>query len=742
MLFLSVLQLATAQIAPAPILEEVVVTARRQNDDSSNVPVSVEIIGSSNLQGSGIFYASDIASLTASVTISSIFGSSAPQIYLRGVGSNDVNPSANPGIAAYQNETYLASPLGQNLAAFDLDRVEILRGPQGTLFGRNATGGTLIFHTNQPDMNQGGSVSATFGSFGQHAVETSLDTGLLGSFRARFAGFIRKTDGWTKNTANGQLGNDQDAAGGRLTVVGDVLSDWTANLTVDYSVDRSGMTAHSGIGLFEPPNPLSPAPPGALPKPCTEAKVQQGVCANILGYVYGSDPYKQAYDRVGQEYLDVGGASLTLARSGSIDFRSITSYRDARRDVKEDTDASPLSIVALDFDNKSSAFTQEFLLNSNRNELDRSTWQAGAFLLNEKLSTVNRFETLGTLRNFGVAFIPDPVFFAFGPFRLTQRYTQSVQSAALFGEVGYTATAKLTLTAGARVTHETGEFNTETRFAEVIANPVLAPRRAGKVTTDALTWRIAALYKFGESRSAYATISRGFKSGGFNGGALFSSDTIGPLDPEFVIAYETGVKWAFSRALSGEISLFNNDYNGLQDFTLRATPPPSRQVLDSADAQMSGFDASLRAILPLGFTARASVAALRTQYTDYTDANGVDRSGNRLPVSPSTSTNFALEWKGQISSRLIASARLVYDQRSKIFFDNTNSPLLSSPSSQTIAVLLSLEDRDRVWRLDLSGQNLTDEQTVVATLNIANYGFIQQTYAPPRSFQIALTRTF
>ena len=740
MLILSVLQLATAQVTPpTQSLEVIVVTARRQSDDSATIPASIEVIGRADLQKSGINNASDIGDLSAAVTIASIFGSSAPQIYVRGVGSNDVNPSANPGIATYQNDVFLASPLGQNLALFDLDRVEILRGPQGTLFGRNATGGTLIFHTRQPSAQYSSDVMLRVGSFGQRDLEATLNTGDIGQFRGRFAGFIRKSDGWTKNLATGTKANGVDGAGGRFTLNGDVAAHWDIGVIADYAVDRSGMTAHSGVGLFEPADPLAPAPPGTPPRPCDGARVRQGVCANALGYIYSKNPYIQSYDRDDREYLDVGGLSLKLTRTGAVNFRAITSYRGARREVREDTDASPFSLVALDFNNSSDAFTQEFLINSQR---ENFSWRAGAFSLNEKLSTTNRFETLGTLRTLGVSFIPDPNLFVFGPFRLNQSYRQVVRSAAIFADGDYEATSTLTLTAGARLTHETGAFTTETLFDEALSNPILSPRRRAKVSTNAISWRLASRYEFALGRSLYGSVSRGFKSGGFNGGALFPSDTIGPLSPEFVITYETGVKWRFSPNLSGEIAAFHNDYENLQDFTLRATPPPARQILDSADAKMSGVDASLRAILPFGFSTRISISLLNAKYINFTDANGVDRSGNRIPISPRVSSNYSLQWKGHLSQRFLGYAQITYDQRSQIFFDNTNNPLLSSPASQTLAASVSLEDKASNWQFEVSGRNLTNERVLVAALSIANYGFIQQTFGPPRAVQVTLSKGF
>ena len=266
--------------------------------------------------------------------------------------------------------------------------------------------------------------------------------------------------------------------------------------------------------------------------------------------------------------------------------------------------------------------------------------------------------------------------------------------------------------------------------------------RRGRLSNQALSWRLAARYQLDVGTRAFASVSRGFKSGGFNGGALFVSDDIGPRDPEFVTAYEAGVTWRFSPRLEAQAAVFHNEYKGLQGFTLRAAPPPTRQILDSANARMSGLDVSARAILPYGFSTQLSVAFLEAKYVDFVDANKINRSGNRLPASPQVSSNVSLNWTGAMSARLTGSARLTLDQRSKIFFDNTNNPLIGSPSSQTLAAAFRVEDMSSGWQFEVSGRNLLNEHNVAAALNIAEYGFIQQTYAPPRSVQATVTKAF
>ena len=730
------------QIAPAAqvqTLDEVIVTARRSQSPVEDVPGSVEALDKAAVNQPGLFQASDLAGLSASLTERSIFGSSAPQFFIRGIGSNDVNPSANPGVAVYLDQAFVSSPLAQNVALFDLSGAEILKGPQGTLFGRNSTGGALIFKTNPPGATPGLDVSATVGSFGLQAYEVAADTGRLGPILARVAAVYRTSDGYTANSLTGGDENGIETFAIRLRADTDTGGPWSAGLLVDYANDRSAMTAHEGLGLFAPEGFAVPPPTGPVFLPCAPPRVLAGECLNLLGYRYSADPYSEGFDRDSREYLDTGGAVLTLKRAGPIDATSITSWRFADRDVREDTDASPLDLVSLDFDNSSRVFTQEFLFGGRVNGFD---WRAGAFGVDETLETTNRFSTLGALRAAGVGFIDDPFLFAFGPFRLRQTYALDTRSVAVFAETDFSATDRLILTAGVRATRERTSFETETRFEEVTANPVLSPRRSGRQTDDAVSWRLAARYALTPHRVAYASVNRGFKSGSFNGGALFPTDTIGPVAPEFVTAWEAGSTWRFTPGLAVNAAAFFYDYTDLQDFTLRATPPPARQVLDSADAEMKGIDLTLRAVLPWNANLRLSTSWLDATFTDFVDANGVDRSGNRLTASPEFSAVAALSWRGAVAGDWTLGADLGVNYRSAIFFDNTNDPLLESDARTMVDAALTLGHSRSGLSATLAVRNLTDEVVVADALPITNYGFIQRTFAPPRAILFTVKSAF
>jgi iron complex outermembrane recepter protein len=725
------------QVDDEKILDAIIVSATREATLDAKTSVSVEKIDGEDLQRRGVLRASQLANESASVTYRAIFGASAPQFFIRGIGNNDINPNANPGIAVYLGDSFVASPLAQNLLLFDLESAEVLKGPQGTLFGRNATGGALVFNPRKPGAERGANAMLEVDNFGLRATEFAADSGQMGAIAARFAANARESDGFVRNTLTGGHENDEEANAGRVSVVFQGEQALRGSLMLDWTRNRAGMRAHQGLGLLEPAGFANPSAPTLIP--CAIERVLAGTCVNLLGYRYTSDPYSEGYDRNDREHVDSHGLSLVFDLDAEVRFRAITSYRKAARDVREDTDASPLNIVALDFINDSEALSQE--LRWGR-DFAHGKWQLGFFGLAEKLETLNRFDTLGGLRALGVPFIADPAQFFRGPFRLDQRYTQRTRSFAAFAEADWALGARWIATTGLRLTRESNRFGTETRFNEVINQPILSPLRESANTDSAASWRTALRYQFSDHQSIYVSANRAFKSGYFNGGALFPFDAIGPVAPEFLNAFETGAKWRFMPNFETQVTAFYYRYNGLQDFTLRPSPPPTRQVLDSADAHVKGIEVNARALLPHGFKARLAYTFLDTQFVDFLDANGVDRSGNRLTASPRHTALAGLDWQGESSSNWRWDAGIQLHARSLIYFDNTNSVLLASAGRTLLHGSVGLSRIDTGTTLRLTVRNVGDRKVLLDALNLAEYGFLQQTYDSPRQIAVSLSQSF
>lgn len=714
-------------------LETITVTADRFASVDSLKSISIDTIDADALSNASITRASDLSALSAALTVRSIFGSSAPQFFIRGIGSNDINPSANPGIAIYQDEAFIASPLGQNLDLFDLVSVSVLKGPQGTLFGRNATGGAIITQTRSPGENAGGYAQVSIGERDFKEVEVAYDLGRQGPLALRLAGMSRNSDGATINTISGDRVNGLDEWGVRLRADLKLPGRWSADVTIGWVADRSDMTAHQGLGLFAPES----LAPGGAPQLCDPSRISTGTCVNILGYAYSSDPYEGAYDRPTQEMLDVGHGSLVISRDGPVRFKSVTTFRMADREIFEDADASPLSIANLDFLNQNEAVTQEL---NFKGRIGNVSWTSGLFFLGEQLETTNRYDNLGALRAAGVVF--SPIDFFLGPFRLQQDYVQEVQSSALYGELDWRATEVLTLSAGLRYTIEQTDFRTQTDFREDLPDTTLSPRRSGMVEDDAISWRFAGSWAFQANSSVFASASRSFRSSSFNGGALFPFDTLGPVQPEEVTALEIGMSKNWGTSLDTKISAFQYNYDGLQDFTFRPTPPPTRQVLDSADAKINGIEANMAWADPGGLSFDVGLVLLDASYTDFIDANGIDRAGARLTAAPETALRLSGQKQWALSPSLDLTLSIDADHRSNMFFDSSNSALLSSPERTLVNARLMLTQARKGWVLALEGSNLTDEIVLVDALNIAEYGLIQQTYNAPRQVFMSVTRSF
>jgi iron complex outermembrane receptor protein len=203
--------------------------------------------------------------------------------------------------------------------------------------------------------------------------------------------------------------------------------------------------------------------------------------------------------------------------------------------------------------------------------------------------------------------------------------------------------------------------------------------------------------------------------------------------PEFVTAWEAGSTWGITERLSVNAAAFYYDYSNLQDYTLRSTPPPARQVLDSADAEMRGLDLTLRTLLARDLKLRVGASWLEATYTDFVDANGVNRSGNRLTASPEFSAVANLSWQGSLGDDWTLGAELGANYRSEIFFDNTNDPLLQSDGRTLVNAAVTLGHVRTGVSATLAVRNLTDEVVVSDALPITNYGFIQRTLEPPRA---------
>ena len=600
---------------------DIVVTAQRREQSLLQVPLAISALGGETLQNKGISDSASLATAVPNLQVSSPYGNTQPNFSLRGISvANEYNSNQASPVGVYIDDVYIAARTSHGMGLFDLERVEVLRGPQGTLFGRNTTGGAINFITRTPKLSgENGYAEAGYGNFdtfkAQGALEATMVEDQLG---IRVAANYEKGDGQIRNVAaGGRDANSVDTLQGRLA-----LRIKPGNGPLDIKI-----RAYAGR--------------------------DRGTQAGIHGVTGPDTPGQGFFDvnenRIGESRTDAWGvaANVALELSPEMTLTSITSYDGGKQDLQQAADGSPLDVLDINWRSNFRQFSEEVRLNY---EGDRLKLVGGGFYGWDRTITDNRF-------NIGSAIAPgvNGGFF--------QHYRQSRRSYAAFLQGDYDLTDQLVLTLGARYTWDKAKYRDG--FAYLFAGDVGGPDLplastvpcagvAGTCAYDpaaryeidgsnkALTGRAALSYTFNSGTLVYASYSRGYRSGAFNGGGYTSSVGITYIDPERVNAYEIGVKGRF---LDNKLTLsgagFYYDYSNQQVQDTR--PGPVSFLVNAPKSQVYGgeVEATFRAFP--GFVINASGGYLHASYKELT-LQGTDLSGNALPFAPRWTATAGFDW--------------------------------------------------------------------------------------------------
>ena len=689
------------------IAEEITVTAQKREDRLQDVPISVAVLTTRDLEDLDLRTSSDIGEHVTNLEIKLAFNASNATIFLRGVGLNDANTNANGTVGFYVDETYLGSPSAQVFQLFDLERVEVLRGPQGTLYGRNTTGGAINVVTKKPNGSLGGYARITAGHLDQLDFEGAFDMPLPGRLNGfRVSAVSNRRDGHTKNLYNGQDENDIDSSAARLQFRFFPRDDFSLNVKLHGGINRSGARAYQSRGLIDG--------------------------GDFLGYVDTPDPFTGSYNRDTREDLDIAGLSLSLFREKpNYSLISISSYDTSKRALRGDEDASPNQLVEIDWYNDAQQFTQELRLHYNSGR--RLDWIAGAYYLTENLDVENRFDTLRELRpQYG--FNP-----AMRVFLLRQAYQQETSSLALFGQLSLRFNDRLTFRTGLRHTTEKKDITYATSLSEPLFSVPFIDF-TGSVRHDAISGEIGLDYRLSSDSLFFASARRGFKSGGFSGGALFSNEQLVPVKPEFLHSLEAGSK---SLWLDGRLRLnataFYYSYQDLQVFNFVTTGGLSIQRLDNAsNAEVKGLECDLTVQAKPSLQLKLDFAYLDAKYKDFVLSNGSDFSGNRLVAAPRTSSRATARYSWETAKRSW-TADLALNQRGKIFLDPRNIPRIAAGNRTLLNGRLTVKSPAGRYTFSAWGKNITNEHYLVDVLDASDFGFDQLVIGDPRTYGVELS---
>jgi iron complex outermembrane recepter protein len=521
--------LAVAADASTVSLEQVVVTAQRREESAQKVGVAISVLSGDELAERGVRNVNQLQDQVPSLEVEPAFGGGQPQFRIRGVGFQDYASNNSSTVGIYVDEVAYPLPVQTQGLLFDLDRVEVLRGPQGTLYGRNTTGGAINFLSRKPTKTFETGVTVGYGSYNEKTLEAYLSGPFSEALRGRFSFATQQGGGWQHNRVTGETLGDKDISALRGQLELDATRDLKINLNAHYGQDKSDS---QGLYLF--------AAHGAQAADSDRKATGWGLkptFARDTGLAAGSKPSRDNQS---------DGVALTVNWDlDAVKLTSITSNENFRRREFSDWDGTSLAQADTYWHSDARVFSQELRLASNKPA--RFNWLGGLYYAKEKLDEKFYSDFSQSLSL---------------PTVLTQ-YSQEAETKSVFGQVDYLLADRLKVIAGLRHEKENRELqNLTTRFA---ASPVFfVPLSNRSLDTEATSGKLGLEYQWTNSSLLYGTVSRGVKSGGFTAYNTTSLAQLTPFLPETVWSYETGFKSDLSSNLRLNGALFHYDYHNQQ----------------------------------------------------------------------------------------------------------------------------------------------------------------------------------
>ena len=678
------------QGAESAVLEEVVVTARKREESLQDTPISITAFSASALEEANMVDLRDIGKYTPGMSFTSYgMGSNeAGAIFLRGIGQSDHMVTTDPGVGLYIDGVYVGRNQGAALDLLDLERVEVLRGPQGTLFGKNTIGGAVNVISRKPTGTAGGHVSLTAGEDGRLNGSVSGEMPLGEQAAVMVSVLSKQRDGVGEQIFTGSETGDEDSVSGRAQLYwhGEAAE---FSLAVDASRARQAAMPHS---FYEQAGWLGVAP-----------------CYERAGDGYAPCPpgvEGDPFDSYSLDDLDTGqdlfGVSATLEWdvSDGVVFKSITAHRDMDYLGSLEFDGAPQRIVYYRETGGSDQFSQELQLSGSRGGgLD---WIAGLYYFTEDGDNDQDNDQFGALGH-----------------RLTQVETKSY---AVFGQVTMAVTDRLSLTGGLRYTDESKDYDLVFRSLDATGaqayddagQPLyVVPPTALDDSWDAVSGTVNLSYAVAEGVMVYGTYSRGFRSGGYAARPSALS-SVGAYDPEYVDMFEIGLKaLAVEDRLRINAAIYRNDYQDYQAQVNRVGNRFDTRVLNAAEAEIDGVELELTALFSPTFRVDATFAYTDAQITKVDLDPSLEANfsaGHRLPYVSKYTFSVSPQLDLTLASGAGVLARLDYSYRDDFFGQIANSPFEREDGYALLNARIEYRNAGREWSVALYGINLADEQ--------------------------------
>lgn len=770
-------------------LQDIVVTAQKRSENVQDVPISIAAFDSVALKESAVADVAQLSKLSPNVTLDSGSfaggSSSVLSAFVRGVGQSDFAFNFDPGVGVYVDGVYLGRAVGANVGLLDVERIEVLKGPQGTLFGRNTIGGAVSIVTRSPRKDFGFTGDVTAGRFNRLDVRGVVDLPVSDSVRTSLAFGVKNRDGYMKRLGfdAGGLATegswfpikrgspDEEGAVDEWNVRGKL--DWDAtdslslSLTADYThIDSTNTpqkllrTVPEGalLGLYNTCLNTDQATLGAigLLLACSNRGPTQGSLAgaNAGGitrlpyddrFVTGSKDTSYATGPSYEKMNNYGvNATINLDLSPDVSLKSISAYRRLEWDAGSDLDGSPIQFIEIENNIRQRQFSEEVQLVGKALD-NRLDYVIGAYYFDEKATTD---DYVGVGGNFLQLYAPAAI---------------STKAYAAFTHLNFRVTDAIGITLGARYTHEkknifVGQQDVNAlnyklancfpiteacRIAVGFPDPnnpiAYAPAGRPSATFNNFAPRIGLEYHVNDDAMLFASFSKGYKTGSWTTRLTNPSATLPSFNPEKATSYEAGFKSElFARTVRFNGAFFYTQYKDIQ---LNFKESVSPTIKNAGDANIWGLEAEITFAPTARFSVQTGGGYIHARYTDNLNPSTGLTQDNRLPKTP--------EWKFVISPRyelpLPNSAAIVvradYSYTSGLFNDAENSPLLKRPSVDDLAASITYRAPGN-WELSIGGTNLLNERYLVTGESQLAGGAVYGTYSRPVEWYARLGVTF
>lgn len=725
------------QKKPGFALERIEVTARKVKESIQDTPISVAAFSGESLEQRGIVGTADLDQITPNLQFNNnavlAGNNSSSQIFIRGIGQLDPTATVDPGVGLYIDDVYMGQSLGGSMDFRDIDRVQVLRGPQGTLFGRNTIGGAILLSTTEPDHELGGTVRLGVGSDNLREAFVAVDLPISDDVLSRFT-FGKKTqDGYVKRLYDGVDLGDSNTYTFTGKIVYDAMERLKLKLQFDYTeADENGSPLvfaeiNENAAFAARQSVIAGCPGATFPPPFIPQAEDVNNDLRCANDVWNAGPYSNNGTYELESTLENFGVAFIAEYelTDDINLKSITSHRTLDWTGKRDADNTPFTILHTDYVSSGEQFSQELQLIYIGESL---TGVAGLYYFEEEIDDIVTV-ALGIRESLD-----------------SDNNLTTNDNWAAFTQWSYKVNEALSVTLGARYTEDTkGSTPDQFDYADPAAKYL--PVKLYETTFDSFTTSLSANYRWNEQVMTYISYSEGFKGGGWNSHFNVPQndpvilDAMHSFDEENATSYEIGFKADLlddTLRLNGAI--FDTDYDDLQ-FVFRVGVAPF--LANAGKASMSGGELELTWVPSDSWIIQGGIGYLDDSLDEVAEipgtSTGVDTT-KTLPYTPEVQWNLGIGYIASVGNNISILPRLDSSYTSEQFFDTSNTVEIAQTESVTLLnASVALEADDKQWRVAFTLSNLTDELYPIAgnsSLSTGS-GYAEIAYARGKEYRLS-----